>query len=259
MRTIFLIFPGQGKPLHEQLKDIIKLKITSGELKPGEALPSERQLMELYKLSRVTIRQAIGALVNEGLLYRKHGKGTFMAHPRIQQRPLARLSGLVEELQYDHHDVVIHIHHAGFIPVTAEIKKELELDSNENVFKVIRIITVANQPLCIDNRYYNATVGQIVQSLDLTKDSILTHLELYGFKISHGVQKISATCTNQESGKLLQCKIGSPLLLAKRTTFVEGNLPIDYSCAYYRADRYEYCIDLFRNQRFNREMFGEDY
>jgi len=85
-----VLYPGSAKPLYKQLKDVLKQKITAGEFKPGEALPGERQLMETYGVSRVTVRQAIAELVNEGLLYRQHGKGTFIAPKRIE-RPLARL------------------------------------------------------------------------------------------------------------------------------------------------------------------------
>lgn len=240
-----MLFPGQAKPLHEQLKDAIKLKITNAEIKPGDLLPSERHLIDLYKVSRVTVRQALGALVNEGLLYRQHGKGTFVAPSRFE-RPLARLLGVVEELRLDNLEIEINLLSQGFLP-TSELPPEVQIFDDKPIFHVTRLITSEAQPLLIDRRYFPKTVGQFVQNLDLSKDTILVQLELYGFKIVRGTQKISAEQITVENAKLLQCAPGNPVLVAKRTTFVEGDIPIDYSCTLYRADRYEYLVDLRRN------------
>jgi GntR family transcriptional regulator len=242
----YLLFQGHAKPLHEQLKDIIKQKIVIGELKPGDVLPGERQLIDMYKVSRVTVRQAIGVLVNDGILYRQQGKGTFVAHKRIE-RPLAKLLGVAEELKMDNLTIDISVISKGFMPSMQAIPKELQIFDDKPLFYVTRLIKSDAQPLLIDRRFFPQSVGLIVQNLDLSKDTILNQLELYGFKISHGVQSISADKASAEDAKLLHYKSGKPLLVAKRTIYVEGNIPIDYSCTHYRADRYEYRIDLQRS------------
>ena len=72
-------------PLYEQIKNIIEQQIKNGELKEGEKIPSERELCEIYDVSRITVRQAIALAENEGLLYRSQGMGTFVAKPKIKQ------------------------------------------------------------------------------------------------------------------------------------------------------------------------------
>lgn len=240
-----MLYPGSAKPLYEQLKDILKQKIASGEFKPGEALPGERQLMETYGVSRVTVRQAIAELVNEGLLYRQHGKGTFVAPKRIE-RPLARLLGVAEELTLEGLDIEIQVIKTGFLEAPPEVRQELHLAEGEPVFCVTRLITAAHQPLLLDSSYFPSAIGQLLQNIDLSKDLIYTQLELYGYKISNGKQRISAGRASREEARYLQCKAGSPVLIVKRTTYVEGELPIDFSCAIYRGDRYEYHVNLQR-------------
>ncbi|WP_172408156.1 GntR family transcriptional regulator [Desulfosporosinus sp. FKA] len=240
-----MLYPGSIKPLYEQLKDIIKLNITDGNLKPGEALPGERQLMETYGVSRVTIRQSIGELVNEGFLYRKHGKGTFVAPKRIE-RPLARLMGVTEELALDGLNVEMKVFKTESQKATPKIRQKLKLAEEEPVFCIARIITVAQEPLSLDYNYFPQSIGQKLLNANLSKDLIYTQLELYGYKISTGKQKISAGKATKEEAKLLQCKLNSPLLVVKRSTYVESGLPIVYSQALYRGDRYEYVIDLQR-------------
>ncbi|MEW8958368.1 MAG: GntR family transcriptional regulator [Moorella sp. (in: firmicutes)] len=240
-----MLYPGSAKPLYEQLKDILKQKIASGELKPGEALPGERQLTDIYGVSRVTVRQAIGELVKEGLLYRHHGKGTFVAPKRIE-RPLARLLGVAEELALEGLEVAIKVIKSGVEEPTPAIRHELRLAEIESVFCVSRLITVAGQPLLLDHSYFPQAIGQLLQNLDLSKDLIYTHLELYGYKISNGMQRISAGRASREEARYLQYKPGFPVLIIKRTTYVEGGLPIDFSHVVYRGDRYEYIVNLQR-------------
>ncbi|MGI9862366.1 GntR family transcriptional regulator [Moorella naiadis] len=241
-----MLYPGSAKPLYEQLKDILKQKITAGELQPGAALPGERHLMDTYGVSRVTVRQAIAELVNEGLLYRHHGKGTFVAPQRIE-RPLARLLGVAEELTLEGMEVKIQVLQKGFQEATPEIRRELQLSEDEAVFGVTRLITTTGQPLLLDASYFPPAIGRLIQNMDLSKDLIYTQLELYGYKISNGRQRISVDRASQEEAQYLQCRSGSPILVVKRTTYVEGGLPIDYSRAIYRGDRYEYHVDLQRH------------
>src|SRR5437899_12188895 len=86
-------------PLYYQLKEVLKQQIRSGHLAPHTAIPSEPELVANYHVSRATVRQALTELVHEGLLYRQHGRGTFVCEPRIQQRSLSELTSFSEELR----------------------------------------------------------------------------------------------------------------------------------------------------------------
>src|SRR5919107_2932451 len=85
-------------PKYYQLKEIIRGRIESGELEKGELIPPERELCEMYGISRMTARQAVMELVNEGLLYREQGKGTFVAGKKIQQET-ARLTSFTQDMR----------------------------------------------------------------------------------------------------------------------------------------------------------------
>ncbi len=85
-------------PLYYQLKEVLRQQIRAGHLAPHTAIPSEPELVASYRVSRATVRQALTELVNEGLLYRQHGKGTFVCEPRVQQT-LSELASLTDELK----------------------------------------------------------------------------------------------------------------------------------------------------------------
>ena len=95
MRTIYRNSPV---PRYHQLKEILREKVSTEEWKPGDLIPSERELSETYSISRMTARQAITDLVNEGLFYREQGRGTFVADNRITQQ-LLQLTGFTEDIQ----------------------------------------------------------------------------------------------------------------------------------------------------------------
>src|SRR6059058_1119123 len=92
------IYRNSPLPLYFQLKEIMRERIRSDEWKPGDLIPSERELSEKYGISRMTARQAITELVNEGLFYREQGKGTFVSHLKISQQ-LIRLTGFTEDIR----------------------------------------------------------------------------------------------------------------------------------------------------------------
>ena len=84
-------------PLHVQLRSFLLQQIESGALKPGDAIPAERELVSRFGISRITVRQAIADLMAEGFLYRQHGRGTFVRSHKIEQE-LSTLTGFVEEM-----------------------------------------------------------------------------------------------------------------------------------------------------------------
>src|SRR6476659_66204 len=89
---------GGPLPRYYQLKEIIRERIVTGEWEPGSLIPSERELCERYGISRMTARQAITELVNEGLFYREQGKGTFVSRHKITQQ-LINLTSFSEDMK----------------------------------------------------------------------------------------------------------------------------------------------------------------
>ncbi|MBE3562031.1 MAG: GntR family transcriptional regulator, partial [Ktedonobacteraceae bacterium] len=86
-------------PLYYQLKEVLKQQIRAGYFSPNDAIPSEPELVAQYHVSRATVRQALTELVHEGLLYRQHGRGTFVCEPRVQPHSLSELISFSEDLR----------------------------------------------------------------------------------------------------------------------------------------------------------------
>ena len=234
-----------SKPLYVQLKDIIKQQINNGIYKPGDKLPSERALMDMYSVSRITVRNAIRDLVSEGVLFSQHGKGTFVAQ-RLFIRTLAQLLGVIEELQLEQANIDI-------VPILArqevpnkEVIDALQIQANSLVYAIYRLILSEAQPLLLSYNYFPQTLEHIAKDIGLSKDLVFDKLEEYGYGASSGIQRIIARAATKEEAKHLKCRVGDPVLGTKRIVYDKNNIPVVYSYTVYRSDRYEYYVELKR-------------
>src|SRR5215467_11208158 len=139
-------------PLYYQLKEVLKQQIVSGHLAPNTTIPSEPELVAQYRVSRATVRQALSGLVHEGLLYRQHGKGTFVSEPRIQQ-PISELTSFTDEMRH------IGKRPGGIVLVSElvrgshTIREQLHLADAEQAIRLERLRTANGTPIAYQMTY----------------------------------------------------------------------------------------------------------
>jgi len=241
-----MLYQGSAKPLYHQLKEVIVQKIENGEYPFGHRLPGERQLAEIYNVSRITIRQAISELVTEGFLIRQHGKGTFVANRKIVHN-LGRLTGVVEDLALQNYKVDTTVLSQKFEKASPDIQKHICLENETIVFGITRLLRTNNSPLAINYSYVSENIGYLVNTFNLEHDILFEMLERNGYKISHAEQYIGADKVSAAEAKLLDYKAGAPVLVVKQIIYVESGQPIMFAKNVFRPDKYEYQIDLKRN------------
>lgn len=246
-----ILYPNIQKPLYVQLRDIIVDLIESDELSPGDVLPGERVLAEMYDVSRVTVRKCIDSLVDEGYIIRSQGKQNTIVKKRMTHN-LGLLVGIVEELFNTKGIIVtVEVIRKEYETASSVVRKHLKLiDTNRaNVYSFSRVLKRNGQPLAINHSYVPYDIGKIVDSLDLTKDKVFAHMENCGYNLSYGEQEItSGLCTKEEAG-YLNYKVGQPVLVIKRTTFLENGYPILYEKTIFRGLDYQYSIRLQRKMK----------
>jgi GntR family transcriptional regulator len=240
------LYPTIGKPIYRQLHDIIIEMIESGELAPGDALPGERTLAEMYDVSRVTVRRCIGDLVGEGYLTRGQGKETRVAERKIDHH-LGRLVGSVEEFLNDDYCTTIDVVSKGFVTGSPAVRRYLEIEGGTApVYAFARRICGGGQPLAVNYSFVPQEIGKIVDSLDLTQARVFSALENAGFNLSYGKQTIMAAACMAEEAALLKYTAGQPVLVIRRTSYLEDGHPLLYEKTVYRGDNYQYSITLRR-------------
>lgn len=245
-----MFLQGGRVPLYHQLKEAIKEGIRSGAYRPNAPLPGERKLIEEFQVSRTTVRQALNELVSEGVLYRRHGKGTYVSPLRIQ-KTIGHLRGFAEELTQNGHRVEVKILSAGAKPASPEVRRQLTMGDERLAYEIRRLVTVQGLPVFVDVSFIPLTIGRLLPRSELSCRSIYNILESLGFIITEGEESVQAALACERESKLLGIDVRSPVLRVKRITLTSNLAPIEYAEVTYRADRYEYRVHLRRHPILN--------
>lgn len=232
-------------PMYIQIEENLKERIRLAQYKVGESIPSERELAERFEVSRMTVRQAVTNLVNNGLLYREKGRGTFVAMPKFEQ-PLTGLTSFTEDMKArGRKPGSILLQFEKMIP-SFEITNELQLQQHEEVFYVVRIRTADDKPMAIERTYIPV---KIYPSLDEEKIQA-SFYELIKKEnenhIGNAIQQMEAAIVSKEDKDYLQISSTAPVLIMKRTSFLVTGVPFEIVRSTYRADRYKFISEIKR-------------
>ena len=222
-------------PLYSQLMGIIKRSITSGALKVGDLLPSEAELCRAYDISRNTVRQAIGALEEEGFVVRKRGKGTFVSDPNTRRKGV-QYSFTTEISQLGKSPSSTLVDFAVITP-SPRIVALMGLEPGVKVYRFTRVRNVDGAPLILETSYYPEYIYP-----NLTRELLETH-SFYSLLYHVGVIPFSASDTYEavvlspHEAQLLHCAPGSAAFFHQRRTTTENGHIYEYTTSYMRADR----------------------
>lgn len=237
-------------PLYTQIKDILRTRILDGTYAPHEKMPSEAELMKAFSVSRITIRQALGDLVKEGLIFTIHGKGTFVAKPKVPQ-DLTRLEGFVEAMAgkgYETHSQLLSM--KKFLP-EKNIATKLKVRRGEEIWEIKRLSYLNREPVSYEVTYVPQDIGDRLAGVNLANRDIFSIIENdLGLFLNVAELDIEATSADAALAKLLKVEEGSPVLRIERLTFSDHQ-PIDYEYLYYRGDAFRYRV-LVERKHGNR-------
>lgn len=232
-------------PLYWQLAEVINSQISSGQLHPGDKLPTEHWLAETYHLSRVTVRRAVQFLIDNGTLKRNRGESPIVAFPRVN-RQQNRLTGLSEDLRQMGHVPSSLILCCENTTAPLKIADLLNIDIGAPVFRLARLRLADNSPLAIHDCYYPQSVCGNVLSSTFHADSIYHFLDDNGIKLAYATQTISARNATEKEATLLAMPHNSALLHVERVSFTAEGLPVEFSDMLYNPLRYDIHVEMTR-------------
>ncbi|WP_125612153.1 GntR family transcriptional regulator [Specibacter cremeus] len=232
-----------GVAVHIQLRELLR-RYAEDSLQPGAQLPSERDLSERFGVARMTIRHAIDSLVEEGVLDRVVGLGTYVSKPKFDLQ--VRLTSYSEEMQRRGMTPAAQVLSFEQIPATARLARELKLDEGQAVIRFRRLLLADEEPMSVDENFIPA--WRVPGILDLGPPTSLYNLlsEKYGLVIEWGEDTIEANAATPSIARLLKIDMGAPVLRLERRAYVAREVAVDYSVSFYRADRYKLRVPLQR-------------
>lgn len=232
-------------PLHYQIKQIIEEMIANEELKPGDMIPTERELCEIQGVSRMTINKAIMSLVNDGILYREQGKGTFIAEPK-EKHQLTKFKGLTEEMRGRGLAIDTKILSFEIKKATKQSKSILSMpEEKDMVIEITRLRICENKPFALET----VTIPYHLFP-DITREAIEgkslygVFKEKYGCNLTKAKQTIEPIMLNEYESKLLIQQNKALALMFMRVAYIENEVPVEYTKSIYLADRYKFEIIL---------------
>ncbi|WP_085506087.1 GntR family transcriptional regulator [Thalassobacillus devorans] len=228
-------------PLHIQLKEILEKKIFDGEYQAK--VPSEREFMEQFSVSRSTVREAINLLVREGVLEKKHGKGTFVSFKPIQDW-LGSLSSTTETIRNMGMKPGAKLLDHGVIEPAPEI---VEATGLETAYFIKRIRYADDIPIAIENQYYPVDIGTMLANYDIDKGTLYDLLEKkLGIHFADAKQNISGGCFQEADAEHLGITSDVCALMIHRMIYDQEGSLIEYQEGFYRSDMYSFSINLSR-------------
>jgi GntR family transcriptional regulator len=241
-----VVFDQGPTPLYYQLKNILKSKILSNELKGNERLSSEAELCTEYNVSRATVRQALSELMKDGLIYRDRGRGTFVTDGAGLKR--LSLKGTIENLIAAGEGTRIKVLEYKEVTPPPHVAKVLPLGMTQKVFQLEIIRFIPKGPFGYSFIYFPSSLGKMISPKDLNETTeMITFVE---GKLKTKAHRANQTIDVGLAGKVvtenLSIKPKTPLLIIERDYYTRDGSPMFVTITYFRPDLYKYRIELTR-------------
>lgn len=240
-------------PLYSQLASYIKMQIKMGELKPGDKIIPESSISEILNISRTTVRQTMNRLVEEGLLVRYRGKGTFVAEPKIK-RNINYLYNFTENIQ-----------EAGAVPSSVVLQsKIITLDDNiaermmlsesqREAFLLQRLRCANDEPILMETTYIPYFLCKGIEKFNFSTLSLYDILtNYYSLNLYHAVETFEAILIDKDTAKHLRCSPNTQGFKIDRISELDSGYVFEYTTSITRADKCIFRLDLYKHANQNK-------
>ncbi|MEI4828944.1 GntR family transcriptional regulator [Bacillus sp. FJAT-53711] len=232
-------------PLYHQLMERLKDSIEKGHWELGDKIPSENQLMDQFGVSRNTAKKAIEELVQEGILYRIQGKGTFVAKPKLQQSLMGfySFSKVLKEKGLNPKDIILKIEE---VKPTAKIKEALQLSEDVNVIEMKRLRCAEDEPFILESSFIPKHVVTDVKQLKKVGEVSLYDLfsQQFNTVVTRANEAFEPVLIRADESEYLQTEAGRPALLLERTAYDINGVPVEFCISIVRGDRCRFYTEL---------------
>jgi DNA-binding GntR family transcriptional regulator len=229
-------------PLCRKIREDLTVQIRSGRWRVDQEIPSEALLCEQYRVSRGTIRQALAGLVQQGLIYRRQGRGSFVQRPKLEGSVLGSYRLYMSRMPLDARSHVLQCRRRA---APREIQKILGLAERDEVYELQRIRYVNGTPISLQVSYLPAQLCPGLEKVDLSKEALYAILEReYRVVFLRAEEFIEPVLADARVARHLHIRRKSPVFLVERTSYMGDDRVGEFRRGHMRGDLYRYRIDL---------------
>lgn len=235
-----------NSPLYKKLMNKLASHIKK-DYQPNQQLPSERELVEMYKVSRSTVRLALNELEAKGLIYRLHGKGTFVAPIFIKQPDLGNMYSFSSQMVNEGKKIATKNISLELCKPEKQIALQLNLAPDEQAYELIRLRLADDKPLMYSHTYLPVKLFPDLTLDELNHSTLYATLKAKYHQISVlAFEDVQAVNLTKEEAKLLHVRANTASLKINRKAINDKNIPIEFTQALARGDKF-----VYRSKQYN--------
>ncbi|MEO8288205.1 MAG: GntR family transcriptional regulator [Chloroflexota bacterium] len=244
MNAAISLQPDSAVPLYYQLEQALRSQIQSGVWKPGDMITSERELMQAAGVSRATVRQAISNLINEGVLERMHGRGTFVAHRKLEQE-MRSVYSFAEQMARQGVQLEDRLLQRHQVPAAPDLANLLAVAPGSPLIHIRRVRYLRDVPLMLDSSYvpYHLCPTLLIDPFEPPLYKMLA--ERYDLAPTHCTDFLEPVLADRAQAHLLAVEPGAPLMFLERLTFTRGDVPLHVARNYIPGSRSRFRVNLW--------------
>lgn len=226
-------------PLYYQIKSIICSEIEQGNYQPGDMIPTEEEMIRHFNVSSTTVRQAVTEMVQEGKLYRRKGKGTFVAQSKLKQDLSRKQQSLFEQMTQQGKTLTTKVLDLRIGAAPTDVAQTLEIDDNSSIVFFQCCFFSDSTPLMLQKNYLPSPAADYLLSHDFSTEPLRTALKNHDpSRAPHHAHNVIETIpSSQFIAANLGIQEGDPILLIHTTLYTSDNIPLCHERSYYRGDR----------------------
>lgn len=242
---------NRAMPLYHQVEQLIRFRITKGEYRPGQQIPSESEFCRELGVSRITVREALRELVHEKILRKVQGKGTYVASHQAVGLPPIKYAGFIDEIYERVRKLSIKTVEMSNVPVTEDVRSILKLPpAVSEITRIKRLRWSGDEPFSFTVNYLPIDIGARIKPQELYTVPLLAMLEDdLKIPVIRAEETVEAAPADPEISARLGIPALYPVMHIKRIMFTKGDVPFEVVESYYRADKYQYSVTLSRVKR----------
>lgn len=241
-----------GEAKAKQVYLVLRDRILSGAVAFGAKLPTENVLAAAHRVSRVTVRRALGELARERLIERRRSAGTRVIYRPVLTPITADISGMLASLADMGRRTTVKLLSFDYIPAEGTAAQALGVSSDEMLQRSVRVRSVDGEPFSYLTTFVPECVSLTFTRQELASRPLLDLLERAGVKAERAHQRISAGLATPDVAAALDVRIGAPLIELTRVVYDQSGRGVEHLHALYRPDRYSFAIDLIRSGKRNK-------
>lgn len=230
------------KPIYIQIHNKIRVFIEEGKWKVGERIPSERDLAKIFDVSRMTLRQAVQTLVDEGILERKVGSGTYVSSRKVQEK-MTGIESFTETMLSQGRKPTSNTVSYHVKPASVSETEQLQLEDDTKVLRMERVRFADEIPICFEVATIPYHIVEALGKKEITSSLYKTLEEKKQIHVGKAEQTISAMLASERIAEFLDIKRGEAILQLKQITYSRDGIPFEYVRTQYVAERFEFYLE----------------